>query len=390
MSSRRFRLASFNVENLYSRPNFWDSQRRNDQQIGNVFFEDRNEAIRTKRISEAVLSDEKCQLTALALLAANADIIALQEVDSVDAVRSFRENYLKKLEGPHVARAMRKVVYADPRPDVEAIRREREMAIAAVNYRYVHVSDGNDRRGIDIGLISRIGWQNMTSHAEVTFADLDVWPEGLDQYREGPQDSQRPVMRTDRIFRRDALEAEFVIDSRPFTLFCGHLKSMTGGRGPTRAIRMAEAEAIRRLIEKRFKDHKGGSAAANWAICGDLNDYYEIDGNRDIRDYGSGEDSPSGLGVLLDDGFAVNLMERRPPDDRWTSYHAPDDIYCQLDYILVSPKLAAANPDAVPEIIRSGQPYRASRHEGPRFPRIGWDRPKSSDHCPVVVELRLP
>ncbi len=390
MSSRRFRLATFNVENLYSRPNFWDPQRRNDQQIGNVFFEDREEAVRTKRIAEAVLSDEKCQLTALALLAANADIIALQEVDSAEALRSFRENYLKKLEGPHVAHAMRAAIHAEPRPGPEAVRRIREMAIAAVNYRYLNVFDGNDRRGIDIGLLSRIGWQDIASHVGVSFGDLDVWPEGIEQYREGPSDSPRFITRADRIFKRDLVAVEFILDGREFTLFSCHLKSMTGGRSATRVIRQAEAMAIRKLIERRFADYRGGPDAANWAICGDLNDYYEVDGSRDLRDYQSGEDSPSALGALVDDGFAVNLMQRRAPEDRWTAYHAPDDIYCQLDYILVSPALAAANPEAVPEIIRVGQPYRAIRHQGPRLPRIGWDRPKSSDHCPVVVELKLP
>jgi endonuclease/exonuclease/phosphatase family metal-dependent hydrolase len=390
MSSRSFRLASFNVENLYSRSNFWDPRRRDDQQIGNVFFEDRDEATRAKRISEAVFSDEKCQLTALALLATDADIIAVQEIDNEAALRSFRESYLKKLEGPHVARAMRKAIYADPRPDPERLRREREMAIAAVNYRYLKVFDGNDRRGIDIGLLSRIGWQNIASHADVTFDGLGIWPEGIETYREGPSESPRFAMKSDRIFRRDLIEAEFIIDSRPFTLFCCHLKSMTGGRGPTRAMRLAEASAIRALIEKRFEDHRGGPAEANWAICGDFNDYYEIDGNPDLRDYITGEDSPSGLGPLIDDGFAVNLMERRAANDRWTAYHPPDDIYCQLDYIFLSPRLAKANPDAIPEIVRAGQPWRAARHAGERFPRVGWDRPKSSDHCPVVVALRLP
>ena len=390
MASRRFRLASFNVENLYSRPNFWDPQRRNDQQIGNVFFEDKQEATLAKRIAEATQSDEKCQLTALALLATNADILALQEVDSADALRSFRESYLKRLEGPHVAQAMRAVIYAEPRPSAEEIRRAREIAIAAVNYRYLNVFDGNDRRGIDIGLLSRIGWQDIHSHADATFADLDVWPEGIDQYREGPPENPRFITKNDRIFRRDLVEADFNIDGRPFTLFCCHLKSMTGGRTATRAMRQAEVLAIRALIERRFSKHRGGAAGAMWAICGDFNDYYEVDGNPDLRDYMTGEDTPSAVTALINDGFAVNLMERRAPEDRWTTYHAPDDLYTQLDYILVSPRVAAANPNAVPEVLRMGQPYRASRYDGPRFPRIGWDRPKSSDHCPVVVELQLP
>ncbi|WP_284180307.1 endonuclease/exonuclease/phosphatase family protein [Rhabdaerophilum sp. SD176] len=389
MSSRPFRLATFNVENLFSRPDFWDPQRRADQQIGNVLFEDRHEATRVRRIVEAAHSDEKCQLTALALLATQADIIALQEVDSADALRSFRETYLKKLESPHVARTIKAALARDPGLDGEALRRLREQAIADVNYRHLSVIDGNDRRGIDIGLLSRVGWTSIRSHAATTFGKVEVWPEGISEIREGPPDSPRRLTRDDRVFKRDLIEAEFQIDGRDFTLFCCHLKSMTGGREATRVIRQAEAEAIRTLIERRFESHRGGPAAANWALIGDFNDYMEIDGDRAPRDLMTGRPSPGGIGALLDPGFAVNLVERRPAEDRWTAYHPPDDVYCQLDYILVSPALAEANPQAVPDIIRQGQPWRAARHDGPRFPRIGWDRPKSSDHCPVAVTLCL-
>lgn len=389
MSSQPFRIATFNVENLFSRPDFWDPQRRIDQQIGNVMFEDRHEATRARRVVEAALSDEKCQLTALALLATQADIVALQEVDSADALRSFRETYLKKLEQPTVARAVKALLAAQPDADEPTIRHVRESAVAAVNYRHLSVMDGNDRRGIDIGLLSRIGWAGIRNHAAVTYADLDVWPDGIGEITVGPQDDPRRIARDDRVFKRDLVEAEFVIGGRDFTLFCCHLKSMTGGREATRVIRQAEAEAIRQIIERRFASHRGGPAAANWAILGDFNDYMEIDGSTDLRNYANGKPSPGGIGALLDPDFAVNLVARRPKEDRWTAYHPPDDVYCQLDYVLVSPAIAAANPEAVPEIIREGQPWRAQRHAGPRFPRIGWDRPKSSDHCPVAVTLRL-
>lgn len=389
MPSQPFRLATFNVENLFSRPDFWDPQRRSDQLIGNVMFEDRHEATRVKRVVEATLSDEKCQLTALALLATQADIIALQEVDSADALRNFREAYLKRLEQPVVARAVKAALAANHAADEATIRHVRDTAIAAVNYRFLSVLDGNDRRGIDIGLLSRFSWTAMRSHAAVTYAALGIWPAGLGDILIGPQEDQRRITREDRVFKRDLVEAEFLIDGRPFTLFCCHLKSMTGGREATRVIRQAEAEAIRQIIERRFAGHKGGVAAANWAIVGDFNDYIEIDGDTDLRNLATGQPSPGGISALLDPDFAVNLMARRPAEDRWTTYHAPDDVYCQLDYILVSPAVAEANPDAVPEIIRKGQPVRAQRYQGPRFPRIGWDRPKSSDHCPVVVTLRL-
>jgi endonuclease/exonuclease/phosphatase family metal-dependent hydrolase len=314
----------------------------------------------------------------------------VQEVDNEAALRTFRESYLKKLEGPGVARTMRAIIHAEPRPDPLAVRAAREAAINAVNYRYHKVIDGNDRRGIDVGILSRLPWLQVRSHAAKTFDDLDVWPAGLETYNDGDRDNPRYLTRGDRIFKRDCLEVQFEIDGKPLTLFVCHLKSMSSGRIVTRIMRLAEMMAVRRIIEQRFAAQPGGAAGANWSICGDMNDYVEIDGNRDLRDYRTGEDSPSALGVLLDDGFAVNLVARRQVEDRWTTYHAPDDSYAQLDYILVSPALAAANPTAVPEVIRAGQPHRATRYQGLRYPRVGWDRPKASDHCPVVVELELP
>ena len=49
------------------------------------------------------------------------------------------------------------------------------------------------------------------------------------------------------------------------------------------------------------------------------------------------------------------------------------------------------------EIVRRGLPYRVPvRARNPdgtpfeRYPRVGFDRPKASDHCPVVIELEIP
>ena len=70
-----------------------------------------------------------------------------------------------------------------------------------------------------------------------------------------------------------------------------------------------------------------------------------------------------------------------------------------LDYVLLSPGLGKG---AQAEILRRGLPYRAPldpraddrsiatlSSAGGRYPRIGWDRPKASDHCPVVVSFDL-
>jgi predicted extracellular nuclease len=161
---------------------------------------------------------------------------------------------------------------------------------------------------------------------------------------------------------------------------------MADGREASRIMRQCEATAVRRIVTDRYA---GRAAQALWAICGDFNDFHEIDGDRTLRSLQTGEPSPPGIAPLLDPAFAVDVMARKPARDRWTTYHAPEDTYAQLDYILISPALAALNPDAIPDVVRSGQPWRATRHDGARLPRIGWDRPKASDHCPVAVTLRL-
>jgi len=379
-----FRLATFNVENLFSRPEFTDHEGGEDGLVGVYRFEDAAEGRIARRINEAVTSDDKRQLTALALMQARADIVCLQEVDDREALEIFYGRYMKRLIEVEVAAQKRAVRDAAlragriPAPDDL-------YAVDRANYfDWRILVEGNDGRGIDVALLSRrpVG---VRTHAHRTFAEMDVWSQELAGMREKVDGRDRRLSPSDRVFRRDCLEVDFEVGGRPMTVFVCHFKSMAGNRDQTRPLRRAEALAVRKIIEQRFG---AGAAGANWAICGDLNDYREIDGLPIVDDYG--KLVPSGLDPLLQDDFAVNIMRRRPADDRWTTYHGAEDQYAQLDYILLSPALAAANPDAVPDIVRGGQPFRSSRHQGPRFPRVGWDRPKASDHCPVVVELTVP
>jgi endonuclease/exonuclease/phosphatase family metal-dependent hydrolase len=325
------RLMTFNVENLLTRFNFREFERDSLATLLDIENEaDRANLIRTHF---NVINAEVRQFTALAIREAMPEVICLQEVEELRALRAFHDRYLRPL--------------------------------TRMNYRHSVLIEGNDPRGIDVAVLSRFRLPAFASFQHVRFSDLDLAP---------PQGSSAG----ERIFRRDCLQVTVRKDNRELTLFVCHFKSMAGGRARTKATRLAEATAVRRIIERHFPN----PAAADWVIAGDLNDYVETDGVTD---------ADHGLGPLLGDGFAVNIVRDRiaDPMDRWTHFFASEQSYHQLDYILLSPALAARNRDAAVRIIRHGQPFQAERYAGARFPRVGWETPKASDHCPVVIDLTI-
>ncbi|WP_157016094.1 endonuclease/exonuclease/phosphatase family protein [Mesorhizobium xinjiangense] len=365
------RIATFNVENLMNRFDFSGYRNELQQDRALALFDIRNEAEyrEIERARTIAHTDDTRQLSALAIAATRADILCLQEVDNIEALKAFEYGYLFKMIG--------------------------------AGYRHKHMTPGNDSRGIDVAVMLRdetahgepIEFVRMVSHAHVTYEEFAL---------HSPVLAELGIEPFERIFRRDCLEIDLKIGGKRFTLYCLHFKSMGGarngmdGRTATMPVRMAEAKAVRRIITDRFGARAGDK---RWAICGDLNDYAErvvITGDAvsgyqfsPVRENGSSVD------VLTKGGFAVNAVERRPELDRWTLYHTrgPQERHlCQLDYILLSPALARTNALATPDIVRNGQPFRTlfpPGQEVERFPRIGWDRPKASDHCPVALTVDL-
>ncbi|MEO5322455.1 endonuclease/exonuclease/phosphatase family protein [Mesorhizobium sp. CC13] len=366
------RLATFNVENLMNRFDFSGYRNQLNEDRTLALFEIGSEAEyqlleKARAIAHA---DDMRQLTALAIAETRADIICMQEVDNIEALKAFEYGYLFKMVGQ--------------------------------GYQQKYTTSGNDSRGIDVAVMMRaetahgqpIEFVRMTSHAHVTFEEFGLHTPELASLGQEP---------FERIFRRDCLEIDVKVGGKPLTIYSVHFKSMgsprngLNGREATMPIRNAEARAVRRIIENRFgKDH---AADKRWVICGDLNDYREriVIGGDAFQGYNFTpvEETASCLDVFLGDGFAENLVERRPDMDRWTLYHTrgPQERHlCQLDYILASPSLARMNSQAVPDIVRRGQPWRTIFPPGQdvdRYPRAGWDRPKASDHCPVAVTLDI-
>ncbi|MDX8524063.1 endonuclease/exonuclease/phosphatase family protein [Mesorhizobium sp. MSK_1335] len=366
------RLATFNVENLMNRFDFsgYRNQLNEDRTLALFDIQSEAEYRILEQARTIAQSDDTRQLTALAIAATRADIICMQEVDNIEALKAFEYGYLFKMVGQ--------------------------------GYRQKYTTAGNDARGIDVALMMRnetaqgqpIEFVRMTSYAYVTFEQFGLFT---------PELAALGHLAADRIFRRDCLEIDVKVGNAPLTLYLVHFKSMGAprngldGREATMPLRIAEAQAVRRIIEQRFgKDH---AVDKRWAICGDMNDYRQrvkiagdsIDGYR----FEVVDEARSSINVLTAGGFCENVVERRPEMDRWSFYHTrgPEERHlCQLDYILLSKALAAKNATTVPDIIRSGQPWRTifpPGQEVERFPRAGWDRPKASDHCPVAITLDM-
>ena len=364
------RVATFNVENLMARFDF-NGRKRDEDRVLRLFDLGEDEAEDAERARLIALTDDTRQHSALAVADTEADIVCLQEVENLDTLDAFESGYLHRMLGQ--------------------------------GYKQKVWREGNDKRGIDVAVMARettatgdpIEIIQVTSHKRLSYGEAELFEEVL------PRRIQHP---NERVFRRDLLQVDCRVGSRRLTLYVSHLKAMGGareddngewidGRQWSMPIRLAEARAMRAIIERNH------TPVHNWMICADLNDYSErivIDGPRGAPTFTPTDDPSEAIDALLADGFAVNPVSRLPAAERWTLFHADRQgtrHLCQLDYVLLSPALARANPDAMPAIVRGGQPHRTPfppGQDGARYPRVGWDRPKASDHCPVAITVELP
>jgi predicted extracellular nuclease len=318
------RLATFNCENLFARFKFdkdVDPKKAvNDGWLANkMYFYINNET-------------EK-ELTAAAIKATKADVIALQEIESLQALKGFRNKYLK-YQG----------------------------------YNHAFLLDGNDPRLIDIGILSRFPIEKIDTH-------IHEWDKEL----RGP------------IFSRDCLECDIVLpEKKRFRLFINHFKSMynpqdkCNGRRATRERRLHQARRVKEIVSEEFPKGEGEDKQHPFAILGDLNDYLQTDSQ-----------GGTSIGELVKWNRVENIVARLLKKDQWTHYYEGNRScgfgknYKQLDYILLSKPLADRNPAAEINIIRDGLPKSANKYKGHRFANLGMHKPKASDHCPVVVQLQV-
>jgi endonuclease/exonuclease/phosphatase family metal-dependent hydrolase len=315
----KVKIGTFNVENLFARYRF-KSQVDPERAVRNGWDADK------RRFS--IYDEESKAITAKAIKQARVDVLALQEVENLDTLKRFRNQYLGGKRA----------------------------------YPYVIAVDGNDPRLIDLGILSKLPIVHIRSYQH-------LWVSSWRAY----------------LFSRDCLEVDIQLpDNTPLTLYINHLKSMyhlpdpCNGRRRTRFKRVRQAQEVKRIVTERFGESAGQHP---FIVLGDLNDYLDDD-----------EQGTTGIDELVGWDQVENVVDRLPVEERWTHFFKGNrscdnpPAYKQLDYVLLSKSLADST-DSVPKIIRSGLPLRAERYTGPRIEQVGQNKPKASDHCPVVMEV---
>ncbi len=208
------RVGTFNLENLFLRYKILDKERGSRQpkpiEPDRFVAEGGHINMLGMTIEDfGPISTSLRKETARVIRDNNPDILAVQEVESQEALFQFNRKYL-----------------GDDR------------------FPYYLVVDGNDSRQIDVGFLSRWPIQRVATHQHLPTTISD---------------------RRKKVFSRDCLEVTFDVEGKEITMFNNHLTSRISDPDGT-GRRVPQAEAIVDIVRARFRDRR-----ENWIICGDFN-----------------------------------------------------------------------------------------------------------------------
>ncbi|MFI9201934.1 endonuclease/exonuclease/phosphatase family protein [Streptomyces sp. NPDC053048] len=200
-------------------------------------------------------------------------------------------------------------------------------------YPFNMLIDGNDNRGIDVGLLSRRSITSIRSHI------FD---------KKNPQD-EFPI------FSRDCPEFEIDVGGRPLWLLGNHFKSKIGGGAEKRK---RQGERVAKLYEAALE------RSAHVVVAGDLNDTPDSVPLKSLLDAG------------LRDAMTHDAYEG--PDGTHGKCKAADKI----DYLMFSPELFG-------KVTAVELETRGIFEFGSPFPSVHGSHDQASDHAALVAELDL-
>lgn len=231
---------------------------------------------------------EQLEQVAATIRRLDADVLALQEVENRGYLQRFIDTML---------------------PDL--------------GYEHVVLHEGNDLRGIDVAVLSRLPVGPVTSYRHLEFKDGKGQPMS---------------------FQRDLLRAHIEPPGTPaFDVFVAHLKSKRGkDTEDSLAVRLGEAGQIRRI----FDDLLDADPQARFVLCGDFNDTPDSEPVKTLIGHGRGM-----LGCFVED---------LPPDGRVSYNKEPHRSL--IDLILASPAMTTCYRKGSYRIIPGGVSTSGSDH----------------------------
>ena len=283
-------VGTFNLNNLFTRWNF-QAEIKPGTQLTQVTEFSAGDNIRFRTFKgKAVHGKADAATTQIStrVLFMNVDVLAVQEVENIEALQTFNR---EQLGGA---------------------------------YPYVVLVEGNDPRLIDVGVLSKLPIGRIVSH----------------------QTEPDPARAAERVFGRDLLQVDVLnLDrtKRLFTLFNTHLKSnYVDWREPNPVAaasdanerRKRQARAMSVIVERELRPN------SRYVVVGDMND----DPDSEFME-------PLTAGTLQLVDALTNVVETRPakpestgpqPGPRWTSRHKESGKPAEhrlFDQIWVSPTL---------------------------------------------------
>jgi endonuclease/exonuclease/phosphatase family metal-dependent hydrolase len=255
------------------------------------------------------------QNTARVIGAVNADVLGVVEAEDRTTLRLFNERVI-------------------PSVDAEA-------------YEHVMLIDGNDERGIDVGILTKAAYPILSIRSFVDAHDAKG-----------------------RIFSRDCAEYQIGLPAGgSLWVLVNHLKSKGYGKASDNdAKRLRQAQKIRQIYDEHIE--QGHELVA---VIGDFND---APGNAPLK-------------PLLGNGSTLRDISAHPRFDNggFAGTHGNCAASAKLDYILLSPKLFAE--------VRSGSVERRGMWGGTngdrweRFDEVKSTRDAASDHAALLAELGI-
>ena len=368
------RLASFNLENLFDRAKAFD---QNTIAEGKVILDKFGRLNKLFAKVTYTAADKKTILDGLKDLGVLKDdnagefvrlrqnrgkLLKRPKTGPVEVVADGREDWIGWLElktervneiaTQNTARVVRDV-NADVIGTIEvdsrvALQRFNEQLLPSVNaqpYQHVMLIDGNDDRGIDVGMMARFSMGTMRSH--------------VDDLRDGS-----------RVFSRDCPEYEIVLPSGgTFLLLINHLKSKGfGTQADSNERRRRQAERVREVYEARRQ-----AGVTDIAVIGDFND--------------TPDSAP--LASLLAQGSNLRDVSVHPKfkDDGRPGTFGNGAKSQKIDYILLSPELFNLVQNA--EVFRKGVWGGKNGDLFEHFPEMTKPIHAASDHAALFVDLDI-